>query len=281
MKEAFEEVTTAVSSWQDEYGADITAALEAIAVLLEETLGLIRTSANIKTPEGGPIIGSERAVNELNAGATTFDGNAYDLGQWTYNSRGDLNVKYNGKELTGTNFVSFNALLIEELSDIIDQYSSMPEDMQEQYRPVVEAAIKKYFAFRSIADRVYDPSGEKLANPVIPQGFDTGGYTGEWGSEGKIAMLHEKELVLNANDTANFLEALNISRQLIEMIEMNARASSLGLGEMVASTIKDSSQTIEQSVHITAEFPNAVNHSEIEEAFDNLINMASQYAHRN
>jgi hypothetical protein len=31
--------------------------------------------------------------------------------------------------------------------------------------------------------------------------FDTGGYTGVWGPEGKMAFLHEKELVLNASDT--------------------------------------------------------------------------------
>ena len=40
--------------------------------------------------------------------------------------------------------------------------------------------------------------------------FDTGGYTGEWGSEGKFAMLHEKELVLNRDDTANLLEAIRM-----------------------------------------------------------------------
>ena len=31
--------------------------------------------------------------------------------------------------------------------------------------------------------------------------FDTGGYTGSWGPEGKLAMLHEKEMVLNKDDT--------------------------------------------------------------------------------
>jgi hypothetical protein len=35
--------------------------------------------------------------------------------------------------------------------------------------------------------------------------MNTGGYTGAWGPEGRIAMLHEKELVLNPDDTANFL----------------------------------------------------------------------------
>jgi hypothetical protein len=47
--------------------------------------------------------------------------------------------------------------------------------------------IKKYWAYRSVVDRVYDP-GEIESN--IPKSFDTGGYTGEWGSEGKLAMLH-------------------------------------------------------------------------------------------
>ena len=28
-------------------------------------------------------------------------------------------------------------------------------------------------------------------------GYATGGYTGDWGPEGKLAVLHEKELVLN------------------------------------------------------------------------------------
>jgi hypothetical protein len=70
--------------------------------------------------------------------------------------------------------------------------------------------------------------------------FDTGGYTGEWGKEGRMAMLHEKELILNSHDTSNFLDALNISRDIIHsMIEMNARASSLGFGNLSPSTIPE------------------------------------------
>lgn len=44
-------------------------------------------------------------------------------------------------------------------------------------------------------------------------GFDTGGYTGEWGPEGKLATLHEKELVLNKDDTKNILEAVELMRK--------------------------------------------------------------------
>jgi len=44
--------------------------------------------------------------------------------------------------------------------------------------------------------------------------FDTGGYTGDWGAEGRLAMLHEKEIVLNKQDSSNFLDALDILRTL-------------------------------------------------------------------
>ena len=53
--------------------------------------------------------------------------------------------------------------------------------------------------------------------------YDTGGYTGDWHStEGKIAILHQKELVLNEEDTKNLLQAL----QELKSIQA-ARASEL------------------------------------------------------
>ena len=42
--------------------------------------------------------------------------------------------------------------------------------------------------------------------------MDTGGYTGSWGSDGRVAILHQKELVLNAEDTANMLASVGILR---------------------------------------------------------------------
>ena len=111
--------------------------------------------------------------------------------------------------------------------------------------------------------------------------FDTGGYTGKWGGNGKYAVLHEKELVLNKTDTENMFKALKISREMLSTIELNARQASLGLGTLVPATIRDDiKETLEQVVTITAEFPNATDHNEIEEAFNTLINRASQYANR-
>ena len=111
--------------------------------------------------------------------------------------------------------------------------------------------------------------------------YDTGGYTGAWGPEGRLALLHQKEIVLNAQDTENLLAAVEMIRDISHMIDLNALSASQGLNSMLyAGTIKDHKDTIEQQVTIHAEFPNATNHSEIEEAFNNLINTASQYASR-
>jgi hypothetical protein len=52
--------------------------------------------------------------------------------------------------------------------------------------------------------------------------FDTGGYTGAWGSEGKLAMLHEKEIVLNKEDTSNMLKAVNILRDISGILNLKA-----------------------------------------------------------
>ena len=45
--------------------------------------------------------------------------------------------------------------------------------------------------------------------------YDTGGYTGEWNSDdGRLAVLHKKELVINKDDTANFLDGINTIRDM-------------------------------------------------------------------
>jgi hypothetical protein len=51
-------------------------------------------------------------------------------------------------------------------------------------------------------------------------GYDTGGYTGEWGSYGKLALLHEKELVLNKDDTVNFLAGMELLDNIIATLDL-------------------------------------------------------------
>ena len=112
--------------------------------------------------------------------------------------------------------------------------------------------------------------------------FDTGGYTGDWGPDGRLAMLHQKEIVLNSHDTENFLAAVKIVRSMSDMLEQNAAIASRGLQieNRLANTLAPKQQ-IEQNVKIEASFPNATDRYEIEQAFNSLINDATQYVNRN
>lgn len=109
-------------------------------------------------------------------------------------------------------------------------------------------------------------------------GFDTGGYTGSWNTEdGRLALLHQKELVLNATDTENMLNAVNALRNITDsmgamMLGRLANITAPGVGN-----IEDG--TLEQNVHIDASFPNVTSSQEIENALNNLVNAATQHIH--
>ena len=114
-----------------------------------------------------------------------------------------------------------------------------------------------------------------------PSAFATGGYTGDWGStEGKLALLHEKELVLNQYDTANMLQMIDMVRKIANTIDINALSSMGANLQAISSNIGNETEKLEQEVHITAEFPGVSDRNEILAAFDNVINLASQYANR-
>lgn len=112
-------------------------------------------------------------------------------------------------------------------------------------------------------------------------GFDTGGYTGSWGTEGRLAMLHQKELVLNAKDTENMLNTVQMVRDIVASIDTRAAAAgAVNIGSGYANNVSTGPSDLNQNVHIEASFPNATDHNEIELALTNLVNRASQYAGR-
>ena len=111
-------------------------------------------------------------------------------------------------------------------------------------------------------------------------GYDTGGYTGDWNSNnGRLAMLHKKELVLNAHDTDNMLSAITIMRDLTANLGATLlnRMASITSGNVGTIGQGMPGAGFEQSVVINAEFPNATSAREIEDAINNLVNRASQH----
>lgn len=121
-----------------------------------------------------------------------------------------------------------------------------------------------------------------------PSAFYTGGYTGEWGSSGRLGILHEKELVLNANDTQNVLETIQAVRDITglnnsisstiagSLAQMALNALGFSSGKHYEASGSDSENNI---FNITAEFPNADDVQTIREAILSLPNIASQYIH--
>ena len=103
----------------------------------------------------------------------------------------------------------------------------------------------------------------------------SGGYTGDWGPEGKLAMLHEKELVLNKQDTENILNTVKVMREAVA--QKIAALNNRNISGAELKSFADKAQTIEQQVHIEASFPNVSVAAEIEQAFNDLINQVAQY----
>lgn len=106
-------------------------------------------------------------------------------------------------------------------------------------------------------------------------GYDTGGYTGTWGNNGRLALLHQKELVLNQEDTKNLLNAVNIMRTITSAIGTQV-LERLSLASSNNNFNNSANGILDQNVHIEANFPNATNSREIEDALNNLVNMAAQ-----
>lgn len=138
----------------------------------------------------------------------------------------------------------------------------------------------------------YDTEDEwrkHLENLKKNYGLNTGGYTGIF-DDAKLAFLHQKELVLNQNDTENILAAVQavrtIGTDLFKSIEKSLDGNAIAavalmgqkLNPVATAPIQDS---IEQTVHIDkVEFPNVTSRTEIEEAFISLTNDAAQWARR-
>ena len=132
-------------------------------------------------------------------------------------------------------------------------------------------------------------------NSSNTEGLKTGGYTGEWDNgsnedNGKLAFLHQKELVLNEKDTANFLDAINTVRDItslsssigdtiISSIAAMLTKALTGIGGQTPiynnDNTKDDHSTIVYNVE--ADFSGVSSKEEIIAAFKELPNLASQY----
>ena len=118
--------------------------------------------------------------------------------------------------------------------------------------------------------------------------MDTGGYTGEWNDKsGKLAFLHQKELVLNQKDTKNTLAAVKIASGIISSVAglgsniLNNLIAGREISNILTNNNRNADNSVQQKVEISATFPSVQSSQEIEKAFNNLVNAASQRASLN
>ena len=136
------------------------------------------------------------------------------------------------------------------------------------------------------------------SNGNLIEQFATGGYTGNQGSdEGRLAILHEKELVLNEKDTDNILDMINLIKhsgeRMIDNFEYMESALHNSINAMrdyeTRISYRDYINSIGRMAESTGdtfyidklEFPNANSVDEIREAILTLPNIASQFVGRN
>ena len=211
--------------------------------------------------------------NESNSGTSGSSGNAND----------------SGKKSSGGGSGGYRTVLLPErrydtsdADDVIEEFYNHGKESQyamlgRKKKVKIQSSVSNSNN-KNNNSTLLSPFWAKLA-PGLYFGskYDTGGYTGDWGtSDGKVALLHEKELVLNKKDTANILDSVNIVRDMNNQINRNIRYASFA--QQVAAQIKGQLQNeLKQNVEIQATFPSVTNSSEIEDAFNNLVNAAAQY----
>lgn len=205
--------------------------------------------------------------NAINRGEDTTE---IDKKLEYYTAKRDAKIGSNGIK-TGENITDLESLqkengvvisqsALSELRQVANDSNNPDSDIARNILATVGNNSNAYYSDPSTAEQILRIVGH----------YNTGGYTGSWGSEGKLAVLHEKELVLNKADTENILAAVDMVRTMANMFNIPAFG-------FTASSYNGETGSLEQHVHIEASFPNVTDHNEIELAFNDLINQASQY----
>ena len=258
MREKIADTTNEMRAYQQQVNqlqSDLTAKEQENANLSAEIETLKAENAALKNPSGSGGSGG---------GGSNFGGSGYSQSDlawgiaqniWTYGWAGGWgNDPTRSSKLTG----AYGSSFARQVQDVINQNWSSGN--------LVNYGSDKFSSYSLI-------------------GYDTGGYTGSWSDgnsdakNGKLAYLHQKELVLNAADTENILKAVDIVRQMVQTLKSSAVADTFS---NIANSIsaQPSGETVEQNVHITAEFPAANSAAEIESALLSLNERAIQYSFR-
>ena len=224
-----------------------------------------------------------KLTNSLNSTVNTTARKYKDMGKRAEEARqrviaySDKKAKQGVKDVESAgNVAKKNATKYDTWRKNIDRTKSSTEDLIQ--------SLSKLPGMENFLGKTTGTTRNRVGNASKGASFDTGGYTGTWdnstnNSTGRMAILHEKELVLNKYDTSNLLEAVKLQRSLTEKLQ-NAKLSAASTINKVNETVNNNridNSNITQPITIHADFPNANSSSEIEAAFQGLFGKASTF----
>lgn len=297
---AFENAVKAAKEQLGNYQTQMANWKKENELLIESINKVISTYANTKSAQDGingignalkGLEGAARAVESAANAAAQALQNMYNTSPNTGNAPKNITIFDQGSDPATNSFKGQQTVTVSNIKGYVPSGAAAVKGKSlitlvmnsgKTYTVWTNTSNLQYLSVTTLPNQTPSGGGGGYT-PYDPENnvtFDTGGYTGSWDSSGRLAMLHQKELVLNAEDTVNFLDAVNIVREIAQAIDLGAVAQAMQMGNLQAAQATSTAQTLEQQVSIHAEFPNATNHSEIEEAFRNLTLTASQFANR-
>ena len=216
MNQLADELMVAIDAYNSLKDAAVNAIREANDALETLARTAIQTSQQVQSA----IAAAQRAANVMD------------------NLKAVANSRANGDGGSGPYGSSTNNKQAKVYS--VGSYTRDKNDYESYYVSVNGRQYGQYIRAQSAGDaaKLIDEEWLRrygLSGYEVISGYATGGYTGEWnnGSDnGRLAILHQKELVLNESDTTNILNAVKAVR---DIVSAQASPNFSGIADSIAN----------------------------------------------
>ena len=281
----FEEINTLTETYATKRDAGLTAIgmdyndiTKEIKALSNETETLKSATSDLVTTSNNLLTSIKSVVNEV--------GKIWDNSKNQVTSA--LSSAVSGLGIAGNAMTALSDTTSYACNSVVSNLQKVSNQATATGNAIRSAFVSSTGSGIQIGISMFNSLASKKSGGVITSA-KTGMYTGTWSGsgnpdveDGKLAWLHEKELVLNKDDTSKILDTVNIVRNL----ENGLTRKLYNLTNKIVATTVSSSPIVnnESSVvgdtifNVEASFPNANSVTDIQEAFLSLGNYATQHA---
>jgi len=265
LKQQGDQVIDTLGKWAD-LETQLAGIYDSYMAIYHAALQAQQATSGFTTTPTGMTGGDQQSGGGTTGGGASDE----DTSHWGYEWKG---ASVGGHVIPGNSHTGYDSEEAARAGARIDIAAAFQNLIADEETPTSEINAAKSRALASIITKKY------LHGGLVD-------YTGPAWVDGSTS---HPELMLNSSDTQNILAATSLIRQIDattldniqNMISQGAFNMIYSLGNLMSPSVgATGSDTLQQDVHITAEFPNATDHSEIEQAFEDIINMATQYANR-